>query len=317
CALDPRPGHPAEPASGGFGPYQAGTKEHENVVGLLEDHLCGKVPAEAAGIADERERHGAPPDRRAPNALLVVGHQPQLGWIAYRLLGRVVPIAHAELVSIAQDEEPRRRLWPRRLARTDPAWWRRYAPHGPRWLWSLAPRDDATTEALRKKIAAKMEIAKLLGALVIAALGWFLSFSLDQSKLAALRGQHAPLWALYAATGLFFAALALYLATMYAYDRLLMPTRFWGDREPVPTHRRPRWLARRPPSSATLVLYQNMVRVWNGLFMPATVAVIGGLLFLAYVVFRGGRAFAGIALLVLIAFFLYYRHAQPRLGTDD
>ena len=34
------------------------------------------------------------------------------------------------------------------------------------------------------------------------------------------------------------------------------------------------WTVRRPPSSTARVLYLNMMRVWRGMFMPATAAVI-------------------------------------------
>jgi hypothetical protein len=69
---------------------------------------------------------------------------------------------------------------------------------------------------------------------------------------------------------LLLAALALYLMTMYAYDRLLMPIRFWGEGS---RRRRRAWLPARPPSSAAWVLYRNMMRIWYMIFTPATVLV--------------------------------------------
>ena len=78
---------------------------------------------------------------------------------------------------------------------------------------------------------------------------------------------------------------------MYAYDRLLMPPRFWADtsstdaaagearRIPVFAHRG-NWLVRRPPSSSAWIIYQNMQRTWWGLFTPATVLMAGALLVL-------------------------------------
>ena len=41
------------------------------------------------------------------------------------------------------------------------------------------------------------------------------------------------------ATLLFLAGFALYLATLYAYDRLLMPTRFWRQKRDAAVARRP------------------------------------------------------------------------------
>ena len=130
----------------------------------------------------------------------------------------------------------------------------------------------------------------------------------------------ANMWSIYVSAGLFFVAVALYLATLYAYDRMLMPIRFWGQTPPPENIRnRPKWLVWRPPSSALWVLYQNMMRVWRYLFSAATAAVILGLLFLAFGVFKVGNAplFFGIAFLGLILFLLYLKHFGPRLGAED
>jgi phosphohistidine phosphatase SixA len=210
---------------------------------------------------------------RHNDAVLVVGHQPQLGWIAEEVLRRPLPIARCEVVCIAIDAAPSplRRLLEgiglTRLASTR------------RLLWSIAPSDPDSHKELVDKIKAKMDVAKVLGALILPTLGILLGLLLDPKRRAAVEGVPLNI-----ATGLLFAATGLYLATIYAYDRLLMPVRFWAESARTLDGARllkRRWLARRPPSSSLLVLHQNMIRVWNWIFTPATIAAVGGLALLA------------------------------------
>ena len=63
------------------------------------------------------------------------------------------------------------------------------------------------------------------------------------------------------------AALVLYLMTVFAYDQLQMPPKFWAESLPV---KKTSWLPQRPPSSFAWVLYRNMMRTWYTLFVPAT-----------------------------------------------
>lgn len=174
---------------------------------------------------------------RDGNALVVVGHAPQLDWFAHEVLKRPYALAHAEIVCIAS----RRGGW---LSRR----WRRG------WIpWAVSPRDDATRDALLKKIQSKMEIAKLFSVVLAFALGVIL----DQDKIRKATGLDTADMVLGdVATLLFLVGFALYLATLYAYDQLLMPTRFWTQGRKR-AWRAGRWLPRRPPSSSTLVLYQK------------------------------------------------------------
>ena len=78
--------------------------------------------------------------------------------------------------------------------------------------------------------------------------------------------------------------------TMYACDRLLIPTRFWAE---LPPRRgdRPRggsWLPRRPPSSSAWVVYRNMMRTWYTLFTMATAQVAVALIVLGTALLRLG-----------------------------
>lgn len=251
------------------------------------------------------------------NAILVVGHQPLLGWLAGELIVRrmkslirkglstifpsagAIPIARSELICIAFGGKTNKKL-----------------THG-RLRWVLSPYDPEAIDEIKEKIRSKMDIAKVLSVFITTALTILLGLLVDQEKVDYI-GNH--LWSIYVSAGLFFAAVALYLATLYAYDRMLMPIRFWGQTPPPENIRnRPKWLVWRPPSSPLWVLYQNMMRVWRYLFSTATVAVILGLLFLAFGVFKicNPLLFFSIALLGLILLLLYLKHFGPRLGAED
>jgi hypothetical protein len=107
--------------------------------------------------------------------------------------------------------------------------------------WTVAPDQTRAIEDLREKIRSKMDIAKLLGGFMTLVLGGVV---LAPGRLGELsRGGHR--WAVYVAAVSFLIAIGLYLRTMYAYDSLLMPTRFWAQSF---GRRQPRWLVRRPPT---------------------------------------------------------------------
>jgi len=121
----------------------------------------GRSSREHRRIARELEDTVRDPASRKQGALLVVGHQPHLGWIAEEVLGRPLPIARSEVVCIAIDASPSpaQRLLERvglmRLAST------------PRLVWSIAPSDPDAQKELIDKIKAKMDVAKVLGALIL------------------------------------------------------------------------------------------------------------------------------------------------------
>jgi phosphohistidine phosphatase SixA len=252
------------------------------------------------------------------NAVLVIGHQPLLGWIAGELtikpiqsvirkgfswmipgLGlKPIPIARSELLCFAFEKG---------------SFGRQLQGH---LRWVLSPHNEEAINDIKDKIKSKMEIAKLLSVFITTGLAFLLGSIVDKAKVDYL-GDY--IWALYISAGLFLVGGALYLATMYAYDRLLMPTRFWEETPPRDPEKRPKWLVWRPPSSALWVLYQNMMRIWRYLFTGATYAVILGLLFFAYAVFKSKEpfVFVGIAVAGAILFAIYHKIFGPKLGTQD
>lgn len=248
-------------------------------------------------------------DTTTPNsAILVVGHAPQIGWIAERILHDPFPIDRSELVCITI----RHTWWERNFG--DYRWlkWIRRD----RWvswtIWETSPQKAIKHQKdLYEKIDAKMKLAGILGSLITGILVFLLKSILDKDfpKL-----DQISQTGVFISVVFFFIALGLYLATMYAYDRLMMPIRFWAERA---ERKERKWLVVRPPSSSVWVLYQNMVRIWNRLFTPATWAVIVGLLVLAIVVFQPNIIVALLLSIFLIIFIVYYRKIRPTLGTDD
>ena len=177
------------------------------------------------------------------NALLLVGHEPQMGWLANRLTGRPVPLDRGELVCLARPVG--RGRW--------------------RLCWTIHPDDSAAVTVIREKIKSKMDAAKVMGAFITA----LVTFVLGQFLAHPDAGTGA--WVLRVVTvALLLAAAGLFFVSLFFYDSLLMPARFWSARAPRAGDRpAPTWLVARPPSSAAWVLYQNMVRIWNRTFVPA------------------------------------------------
>lgn len=246
------------------------------------------------------------------NAILLVGHQPQLGWITESVMGEPVPIGRSEIVCLAINDSGIDWLFRNARWLISPMGWLRIRA---RWLlWAISPRDTEAIQQLREKVKSKMQVAGALGGLITFFLGLMLRWLLDPDTMKNLSSDAART-SLKAATVLFLCGLALYLAAFYAYDRLLMPIRYWGE-SASPNRRR--WLVCRPPSPANWILYQNMIRVWTWLFTPATLAVIAGLLALVYAVFEPPLIiWAVFAVLAAVFYLIYHFLLRPALGTED
>jgi hypothetical protein len=243
---------------------------------------------------------------RQGNAVLVVGHQPQLSWIADELLGGQgrrpwrhppVPIDRAGLVCIQLQ---------------DGAW------RHDRLAWAISFDDKEEAEKVREKIRLKMETAKLISGALALGLTVIFGVLFDSDQFGRLGDRR---WTVQLAAALLLAAAVLYFATMYAYDGLLMPERFWGERRPLRSRRfrrSSRWLVDRPPSSAAWVLYQNMMRVWRNLFTTASFLVGAGITLLGYGALRLSPRLAltvGILVLLVIGFWVWW--SRPVLGSED
>jgi len=269
--------------------------------GDLAPPMCMRPGAEGDLAAQLRNVQLSQPD----TAVLVVGHQPQLSWIADQLLGTgrkplrrppPVPIDRAGLVCVRLHGDCRK---------------------GAKLAWAISFDDKEAARQVREKIRLKMDTAKLLAGAVTLGLTVIFGvlFNTDQFD-----GLGARRWAVQVAAGLLLAASLLYFGTMYAYDSLLMPERFWGERKP--SGRRLRrsgsWLVDRPPSSAAWILYQNMMRVWRNLFTSASLLVGVAISLLGYAALRIRLwQVLAIAVPVLLIVGLWAWWSRPVLGSED
>jgi hypothetical protein len=234
-------------------------------------------------------------------ALVVVGHDPQTSWLLHQLVdegGRgqpgagPLPLARGELAMLGGPANE---------------------PLALRWV--LSPEDKDVVEHLQGKIKSKMDSAKLLGAFLTALL------VLAARELTA--AQDTPTWYPWVAGfGLTSLATAtgIYFVTMFRYDELLMPVRFWPSPR-RPSARLPRGFVRRPPSSAGWVLYQNMMRVWRNAFIPATVLGGVGTIAVTVALTRPHGAW-WLAVAASIAggagvIWKIWHEAEPNLGVSD
>jgi|GEM_PF-5355720 len=194
---------------------------------------------------------------REGNAILIVGHQPILGWLGYALVEEAYPLAHSEVLCLDQ----------KRVS--------------PGLRWTISPSNLEAVKDLKEKIRSKMEVAKLLSSFLGAGLSFLLVAMANEATVAGLRGH---VWPFVIGSICLLAALGCFLWTMCSYDTLLMPDRMWAEtpHEPMTP---PAWLVERPPSPVHWILYQNMIRVWHWQFMPATGLMLAGLWMLASAVF--------------------------------
>jgi len=226
------------------------------------------------------------------HATLLVGNDPALGWLGRRLTGKDVPLLRGEIACLQRRAGKRWRL-----------------------SWTIGPADEDLCKDLRAKIASKMNVAKVFGGVVV---GVF-TFLVQQ-----FFAQGVPSAGAFAALLVIAAAAALYFATLFSYDSLLMPSRFWGEGSPRDT---PAWLVRRPPSSQSWILYQNMMHTWNWQFVPATALLGFGLLLVGAVAFSApGEDAPALELWPLPALYLAWTVSvvtlwilltRPRLGAED
>ena len=237
-------------------------------------------------------------------AVLLVGHEPGMSRLVSHLQGRrlfrrpdVPALARAELLALRR--------------------------HGKRWqpLWALTPRpkDDPAAQddigAITAKIKSKMDTAKVFGPFLTALLTFV------ATQFASTPTQSPFWWPM--VRGVSLAALGVaavfYFMTLFWYDRLLMPTRFWSGARPRRDDE-PAVVMRRPPSSAVWVLYQNMQRTWRLLFVPATYATgVGIVAFAAARIEPEGDGVWILVAVVLLAALggLWGWLMRPVLGVQD
>jgi phosphohistidine phosphatase SixA len=246
-----------------------------------------------------------------PKLVLTIGHDPQVtrrlqGELA---AGRTFTRRLATRTSLERGEVAMVR---RRDGRTE-------------LMWVISPDTTEAIEQLQAKIKSKMDTAKVLGAF-LTALFFFAAKELEASRP---RPQWYP-WAAGAGIALLAFATIAFVVTMFLYDGLLMPVRYWA---PMPETEgwlaRRRWYRlvgtgqdpRRPPSSAATVMFHGMQRVWSALFVPAAVAAGLGTAATAIAFAKpdgaGWYAVLGSAVGVAVLVTVLMLVGRPQLGTTD
>lgn len=242
-------------------------------------------------------------DRKA-RVLVAVGHDPHVSWLLHHLVevgGRgqrwagPLPLARGELAMLDVRKKPALR-------------------------WVLSPSDESVIEQLQDKVKSKMDSAKLLGTFLTA----LLVFS--AKELAGV--DNPPAWYPWVAgCGLVLLTMgtAAYFVTMFRYDELLMPVRFWPSPQPridpASGGGLPRGFVCRPPSSAAWVLYQNMMRVWANAFIPATVLAGTGAIAVSVALAQPNQWWwlpVGVSILALLGVTrAVWVISKPGLGVSD
>ncbi len=240
---------------------------------------------------------------RAGDAPLLVGNDPLIGHLASAIVDQAVPVARGELAC---------------LARAGGAW---------RLLWTISDDGPDEAEAVRAKIKSKMTTAAALGTVIVG-----LTTFLLQNAL-----QRQPTLFQWLAFASLAVSAALYFASLFLYDGLQMPVRFWGARFESPTRpgsamsirsrlRHGKSSVRRPPSSSARLLQASMLRVWVWIFTPATVLAGVGVALYALSATPAGAAMtfrvelshvlaATVALSAAVASWVAWH--RPNLGSSD
>ena len=152
----------------------------------------------------------------------------------------------------------------------------------------LENQDEHTEEQLRSKIKSKMTVSTFLAGFTFSVLNELLkiqSFTL------------LPTVAVVSLTG----ALALFIASVYMYDQMSMPKRYWRDQSNTISH-------------PVELLYYFMLRTWNWIFTPAVILALIGFIATLFNTKNYQMAISGVLIIVVVI--IYYFIMKPRLGSD-
>jgi phosphohistidine phosphatase SixA len=249
-------------------------------------------PGNIEQIADETLLSDS--DLHSVEEVVFVGHEPYLGQMVTRLSGaRCRPLQRCELVCLC-------------------------APTFTEFLQGRGdvefryPVNDFQEEVLREKVQSKMSVSTFLAGFAFTALTLLLAPGKDESF---------SIWQI-ASIVCLTAALALFVASVYIYDRLSMPSGFWayddrGGTQLFHLAARPFRFGRNKFEENVKyhgILYAFMIWTWQYVFTPAVVIGLVGFIALLidtnnWVVVIGGA-------IVIAVGFAYYWLERPRLGVD-
>jgi phosphohistidine phosphatase SixA len=251
-------------------------------------------------LIDETVARGI--DLRDHDVVALIGHEPRLSRLFLRLTGkRTRPFGRGEVVCLAG-------------ANLNAFW-----QSGSEVAFRL-PVTDFQEEQLRSKIESKMAVSTFLAGFAFTVLVELLTSAPSQP------GQSS--WWQSAALIALTAAVALFIAAVYMYDRLAMPEGFWvfgrrsnerwGKRVARISDRieRRNWWGKQFAKDRDEhgLLYAYMVWTWKYVFTPAVLFALLG--FLAIVANTRDPIVIGGGLLMVVLALIYYWLTRPRLGTD-
>jgi len=226
-------------------------------------------------------------------AIAIVGHQPQLTWIYHDLIKflKIIPFWKSKVLPLRQSEVACIKLGFRKQL-----------------LWAISEYNEDCNIALKEKINSKYDLAKVFSGFITLLMGILFSSS-SSSENPALQ---------FFSSASIILSLGFSIATFFAYDRLLMPTTFWGGKAPLFPKYVPGWSVSRPPTQVHWVVYLNMVRIWNWLFVPSVVFLFIGIVLILLSKTDPLPCIAIYSIITVLAipvfFMLYF---APKLGFDD
>jgi phosphohistidine phosphatase SixA len=172
---------------------------------------------------------------------------------------------------------------------------------------------------LLSKIGSKMQVSALLAGFTSTAFGviltesdYWASWSTGRSWPSGADGWRAV--AMAASLVCLALATLLFVVSIYMYDRLSMPRRYWESDDVAKVPRQDLWRSFRRDRVKHGPVYAYMVWAWRFVFSPAVFMAMLG--FFALVMNRGVWPIAGLFLLVTGVSIVYYLFFRPRLGVD-
>jgi phosphohistidine phosphatase SixA len=265
--------------------------------------LTPHTAEEAFSLAGMRHESGASLDWARTQSVVCIGHEPRLNQLAHTATGETPdPLRFGEVLCIEGD-----------------SWEALESGRGQLGLRNDPPIISTDDTELLPKIQSKMQTSALLAGFTSTAFGVVLTQSDYWTSLDATVNSPSG-WQSWRAAAIIVGLLCLALSTLlfvvsiYMYDRLAMPERFW---EPVAEEARPRqnwWRSFRRDHARCSLLYAYMIWVWRYVFSVAVgMAMVG---FLALVLYRGVWPITLLYVVcssVVIAYYLLFR---PELGVD-
>lgn len=175
-------------------------------------------------------------------------------------------------------------------------------------------------DQLRQKISSKMTVSTLLAGFNFTALTLVLTFlsdgNINKGNSINLFTFNISSSSLLEITSMFLLlSVALFVAAIFCYDRLLMPRNYW-----FPKYNNSKvqnflfWFIEKvghPPGNR---VYVNMLSTWYIIFIPATLFSTIGILLLFYTFVQ--MTIFIISLICVILVLIYYSIFKPKLGVD-